>query len=336
MSDDKLLVIDLKPMPSGARYEDAYGKYLDIFKRVAETPPEVKVRVLYAPCSWVPLLVYLGAEVDSVQDFFDHDCVLRSMMTDSDGDYDGIGAVDRTMVEVLCGFRPECVDALWKCDMEWDCKRTRDEGKREFIVTTNGAFYRKEVLRYLETLQVYRSPYRFAVLIPCAADKPYPALLHQRVLDILPPHYELITATGVLGLVPQSLWAVMPYYDSGIPNEWRLYNMTREYFNRHDYVHVISYTDFYSYAIAQGFAAIGQSERLQFVDPPVRRMGYLDLLAPHRLDALRLMFKPETAATETCHARFRNGMMRCVCGNAWERGAEKPECKHHKPASEVV
>jgi hypothetical protein len=317
---------DLTTMPKGARYEDTYGGYLEFFREVAETPADVKIAVDGAPHSWVPLLEHLGCMVRSQRAVFEH-CEMIALMTTE-------ATFDRTAVEVLCGFRPECVDALWKCDNEWDTKRVPDEGKREFIVTTNGAFYRKEVLRYLETLQVYRSPYRFAVLIPCAADKPYPALLHQRVLDILPPHYELIPATGVLGLVPQSLWAVMPYYDSGIPNEWRLYNMTREYFNRHDYVHVISYTDFYSYAIAQGFAAIGQSERLQFVDPPVRRMGYLDLLAPHRLDALRLMFKPETAATETCHARFKNGMMRCVCGNAWERGAEKPECKHHKHPTE--
>jgi predicted RNA-binding protein len=200
------------------------------------------------------------------------------------------GEVGRTTVEALCGFRPELVDALWKCDMEWSTQRVPNEGRRDFIVTSNGSFFRPEVLHYInEELQAYKPTKKKCVLIPCAADKPYPSPLHQAVLDILPADYDLITATGVLGLVPQALWPVMPYYDSGVPYEWRLFNIAQWYFSRHAYHHVIAYTDFYSYTIAKALAHMPYL-KLDFVDEPVVRKGYLDLLAPERLEKLRTLF----------------------------------------------
>jgi predicted RNA-binding protein len=283
--------VNLFPLPTGARYEDTYGAYLDIFKDIAETPTTHVVEVARSPVAWVPLLRYLGCDVVSVQEFFEHDRLISGMLIDLQGK-----PVDRTTVEVLCGFRPECVDALWKCDVEWNAEqRVKNEGKQTFIVTTNGSFWRAEVLNYIKQgLANYTPQHSRCVLVPCAADKPYPSPLHKEVLKRMPKSYELIIATGVLGLVPYSLWSKMPYYDSGLPNEWRLMNVVKDYFTRHEYSHVIAYTDFYSYAISCGIelmeVAFERRPAVSYVDPPEPRNGYLDLLDPDRLERLSNLF----------------------------------------------
>ena len=60
--------------------------------------------------------------------------------------------------EIMCTARPETIDGLWKLDNEWPkskCLLAIPE-QRELIVTTSTAFYRREVLRYLnEILPAY-------------------------------------------------------------------------------------------------------------------------------------------------------------------------------------
>lgn len=314
------MIIDLRQFDfsnGGLRYEDTYGKYLDIFRSVAEADPLVQVDVQGPPWSWVPLLMYLGAGVHQPQMVFEL-CPLVAHLPPV--------RWDRTAVEVLCGVRPECVDALWKCDMEWKTERVRDEGRKEFVVTTNGAYHRAEVLEFMDHLDHYQPSRKRCVLVPCAADKPYPAPLHQKVLNILPDDYELIIATGVLGLVPQGLWDVMPHYDSGIPNQWRLFVRARDFFNKHHFDHVIAYTDFYSLTIARALEPFTDT-RLSFVDPPIERAGYLDLMDTRRLAALRALFiGPEVPAK--CWAKQRGAVASCVCGVTWEPAQEKkPECR---------
>jgi hypothetical protein len=272
--------LDLTTLPSGARYEDTYGKWLDIFKQVAVK--EI-TEVIRPPAAWVPLLKYMGARVIGCQTYFDHDYILSSIVF-------GLH-LDRTAVEVLCGLRPETADALWKYDMEWSGYKVPNEKKREFIVTNNGSFHRPEVIDYLNELALYRSPFDHAVLVPCAADKPYPAELHKAVKAILPPHYGLYVATGVLGIVPEDLWPIAPYYDSGIPNQWRLFKIAGAFFRRNPHKKVICYTDFYSEALYHALTPIVPS--LLFVDPPIERNGYLDLLDKDRLSRLTSLVYPK-------------------------------------------
>ena len=69
----------------------------------------------------------------------------------------------------MCTARPETIDRLWKLDNEWPKSKRllAIPEQREFIVTTSAAFYRREVLRYLnEILPAYAPTKRKVILYP--------------------------------------------------------------------------------------------------------------------------------------------------------------------------
>ena len=71
----------------------------------------------------------------------------------------------------MCTARPETIDRLWKLDNEWPKSKRllAIPEQREFIVTTSAAFYRREVLRYLnEILPAYAPTKRKVILYPDA------------------------------------------------------------------------------------------------------------------------------------------------------------------------
>lgn len=289
--------IDLTTLPSGARYEDAYGKWLDLFHDVAVGKIQ---KVTNAPWSWWPLLRYMGAELENGRWHFPHDDLVWGAL--------GLTRprLDRTAVEVLCGFRPECVDALWKYDMEWIAENKytpHNERKKEFIVTTNGGFHRPEVMAYLHQVRSYRSPFKYAVLVPCAADKPYPSVLHKAVRARIPAHWGMYVTTGVLGVVPEALWDIAPYYDAGLPNPWRLMNETADFFVRNPHERVVCYTDYNSTVL--GRALIEADVPHQFVLPDAPEGQYQDLMSEQNLKQLEEMVAawdrtpPSSCGTDT-------------------------------------
>ena len=268
--------IDLTKMPEGGRYEDRYGHYLSIFQRVAESSVELVVK--NAPFSWIPLLTYLGAKCNGGQSYFKH-CGLVSRI---------MFPCDRLALEATTVYRPECVDALWKADMQWDVRNMNDfSPEQEFIVSNNGSFHRREVRDYFDRLEAYTPTKKKVVLVPCAADKPYPAKMHQAVLDMLPDDYYLANLTGVLGIVPQDLWEGMPYYDSGIPNEWRLAHILKGYFLRHEHERIVIYADYYNLAADQAITNAGMGDKTTFVNEVKFYYDYLDLLDNQRLSKLK-------------------------------------------------
>jgi hypothetical protein len=287
--------IDLTELPSGDTYEDRYGGYLHVFEQVATTPPDVPVLVVNAPSSWIPLLCYLGAECHGSQNFFEHDVYVHRVLACSSNGIVGNAQrfrQDRTLVEVLCGFRPECVDALWKVDREWATPFGRGDYRqsREFIVTTNAAFSRKEVQTYLARLRTFVPPKgkTACVIVPCAADKPYPSPLHTAVKNLFPSKsWYLAIATGVLGIVPEMLWDEMPYYDSGIPNRWRVFQETLTYFSRTNHAGVMVYSDFYCGAISLGLQRAGTYHVPLFPAYVEDVPGYEPLLSEGNLERLR-------------------------------------------------
>lgn len=274
-----MTTIDLTQMPSEFRYEDRYGHYMEIFRTIAYTEPAELVQVVNPPICWIPFLRILGCEVQGCQNYFEHDSILVSMV---------MQPLDRTAIEVLAGFRPELTDVLWKMDVQWtDAKRKWNyTEEREFIVTTNGSFHRASILKYLEELRHYTPPCDKVVLVPCAADKPYPAPLHSAVLAMLPSDYYLANLTGVLGIVPQEKWGTMPLYDSGVPYEWRLLNVAREYFTRNKHRRIVVYADFYNLAIQEALRTVTDTD-VVFVNEARFYADYLNLLDPQLLAKLQ-------------------------------------------------
>lgn len=284
--DSKPFYVDLRILPEGACYEDRYQGYLKVFERIASVPKQEQVLVDAPPYSWVPLLRHLNCNISQPRIVFDHCKFIPPVLEHSTAD------IDRTAVEVLCGFRPETSDALWKIDVgQYSQRRVRQYPKdKELIVTTNGAFHRPEVMEFRSKLYQYVPTKKKVVLVPCAADKPYPAPMHQKVLDMMPDDFYMMNVTGVLGLIPQDLWPDMPHYDSGIPNRWRVVEQVSRYFSifRHD--HIISYCDFYNEAIYAGLRLMPHSQSVYFVNEVQFYYDYLDLMAPERLERLKDAF----------------------------------------------
>lgn len=266
--------IDLSTLPEGERYEDRYGAWIRIFEQVAHQPPHVSVRIIGAPWSWVPLLDALGAGIVGARDHFEHCASVRAAWSN--------GPTDRTALEVLCGFRPETADALWKCDAQWKSDRVElliraASRQREFIVTTNSSFWRSAVTDYAKILNDYVPLKRRVVLVPCAADKPYPARLHKMVREVVTEDWYIATITGVLGIVPEALWPVMPHYDSGIPNEWRVQQAVQAYFVKHPHEKIVVFSDFYSVPIMNGLILADAYDEARFAVQPKFYPDYLPL-----------------------------------------------------------
>jgi len=157
------------------------------------------------------------------------------------------------------------------------------------------------VMDYLrEFRNNYKPTKKNVVLVPCAADKPYPSPLHRAVKNLLPSDdWYIACVTGVLGIVPEDLWPIMPHYDSGIPNRWRVMQMVKEYFGEFRHDRIVVYSDFYSEAIKAGLDALasrqpldldiyltGPTHRVDYVIPVEFYANYLDLMDPGYLNKL--------------------------------------------------
>ncbi len=281
---------------SGLRYEDRYGGYLEIFHDILKAVNESDdpVLVVGAPWSWVPLIRYMGAEIERPVAYFGVAdqiafCVLRQASSPH--------LLTRSVIETLCTLRPETIDALWKVDRQWNLKaKGAPPPLTEFIITGNGSFDREEIQTFERNLAAYKPTKDKVVLVPCAADKPYPAEIHKAVLALMPPDYYLANVTGVLGIVPMDLWPVMPHYDSGIPNEWRAMNVIKNYFTRFPHKKIVVYCDFYNLAISAGLTLAGSTTGgtdVVFVNDVKFYADYLNLLDTERLSALKLAFEED-------------------------------------------
>jgi len=283
-------VIDLEQLPTGHWYEDRYRGYIQIFDEIAHLPASERVTVRNAPWSWVPLLMHLNCDISSARNHFEHCPIVAGALQPI---MNAHALLDRTMVDCLVSFRPETADCLWKVDMQW--KNEIDPGrvrvypavKGDIIITTNGAYHRHEIIGYMDKLAEYKPTKKKCILVPCAADKPYPSPMHEAVLNMMPSDYYLMNATGVVGLVPQDLWPIMPKYDSGIPNQWRLYETIGWYFNEHKHDRVVVYCDFYSPTIVHAFIALEQEHIVEYAIEPKEYDDYLDLLDSRYLNQLR-------------------------------------------------
>jgi len=206
----------------GATYEDKYGKQLEIFRTVAEAENGT-----YQVCGVVPacardLLFYLGEGLD------------RS--------WTPMLVLRREELEAKCAYLPVTVDALWRADMKWSGAR-RHTYETKFNIATYSGFWRPEILDFMDKVARYRTQYSKCVIVPCAADKPYPAPLHQKVREVVGPEYEMIVVSSAVGLAPEPLWALMPNYDAGLPFFERVADVAAEYFAVNDYDEIIVYTD---------------------------------------------------------------------------------------------
>ena len=233
-------------------YSHEYDGYLGFFRLLGYSPYSWKLQNV--PRCWGPLLLWMGHTVESTVCHFSCDSHL---------DYTEayrLSAFKREQLEIASVSRPELVHGLYCADTEWPLPMSaeRKQRRKQFPVTCNGSFYRPEVQEYRDMLNLYMPDEHTTkcVLVPCSASKPYPSPLHRAVLDVLNDDWELIVCTGVLGLVPENLFAFAPEYDSGVPNLERCSETVSWYFTKHRYETVLVYSDFYAYAVKNGFDEI--------------------------------------------------------------------------------
>lgn len=268
----------------GEEYTHEYDNYLNFFHFLACS--DTQITCTNVPSCWGPFILYLGHKVDSdaIYEEGEHekawDCCnfhwLRFYQDAKD---------KRRAVEIVSACRPELVHALYCADTEWPCLlREKHKHEKSFYVTCNASFFRPEVLEYKKKLMAYKPKVQKAVLVPCAAAKPYPAPLHKEVLKrINLKEWHVITATGVLGLVPQELWHIMPHYDSGLPNIINCSQTVEWYFTKHKYTHLLIYSDFYAYAIRLGLDECSWDGKKRFVCGSHYRDHYENLLEEKNL-----------------------------------------------------
>ncbi len=271
----------------GENYAHEYAGYLNFFALLGNATKPIKCRNV--PSCWAPFVCYLGHAVESTADHWDLDGL--------DWHRQYLQSVDkRRVVEVASAARPELVHALYLADTEWPCPlRSPATPQKEFVVTCNGSYFRPEIRAYQQALAGYAPAHTRAVIVPCAAAKPYPAPLHRAVIAALDrlgllDRWHLIIATGVLGLVPEDLWDEMPLYDSGMPNWERCRRAVEWYFTRHPYKALVVYSDFYAPAIYDGLYAANFSQALdtEFVLGWHWRDSYENLLLPEHLQRLEV------------------------------------------------
>ena len=237
---------DLIKQVVGHGYAHEYDDYLALFRTLAQT--DELYLCVNVPASWGPFIRWLGHQVESVKrvEGWDGETIewCKAYVEAKD---------KRRIVEIASTVRPELVHALYCADTEWSCPLRAKTNLLGFPITCNGSFFRDEVLGYKQKLNAFKPTKRRAVIVPCAAEKPYPSPLHSAVLDrIDTEQWHVIVATGVLGLVPQELWPEAPHYDSGLPNLFRCSITAQWFFSKFQYEAVVVYSDFYAYAFKQG------------------------------------------------------------------------------------
>lgn len=281
-------------IPSGERYGDQYGAWLELFRKIAESSDPVKV--ISPPSSWVPFLIYIGANVEGWREHF----LCDAWLSDPISAYKNAVSKgrQREYVEHVCALRPELVDSLWKVDAQWKAARVDHTEQREFIVTTYNAWYRPEIQKFLERLKDYRVPegIKNCVITNCAADKPYPSPLHRAIRSVLPDKsWHLVIATGVLGVVPEELWDVMPLYDAGIPNFSRCTEQWELFLPRVNYDRIIVFTEMYSQSVERAFRSVSQEKRdcVNWVLKPDHYKDYLPLESSEYIERLRRAIQNE-------------------------------------------
>ena len=247
----------------GPGYSNTYERFLSTFQFLATTSEVVTCENV--PMCWVPLIRWLGHEIGScgvvVGANWDGD------MIDWTAAYD-LALDKRHLVEISSACRPELVHALFKVDTEWPCPlRYNQPYMTNFVVTTNGSFFRSEVLSYLRRLvTTFFPPTRRVIITPCFADKPYPSPVQTKILSLIDQtKWYLASATGVLGISPQPLWPFAPSYDAGVPNLERCEKIMRWFFTAHAHDAVVVYSDFYASAVHRAWIDSKATGKIAFV-----------------------------------------------------------------------
>lgn len=269
----------------GEAYCHEYDNYLNFFHMLACSDTQITCKNV--PQCWIPFVAYLGHKVVSIKNRWDCDNTCWDNFYNDSKD-------KRRVVEIASSCRPELVHALYCADTEWPCLlKEKHEHQKEFLVTCNASFFRPEVEHYRkEILGKFIAPKQKAVIVPCAASKPYPAPLHKEVKKVLqravpyPDQWHIITATGVLGLIPEELWKDMPHYDSGLPNILRCAQTVAWYFTKHRYTHICIYSDFYAYAVRLGLDEANWEGYRRFVMGIHYRDTYSNLMLKEHLQDL--------------------------------------------------
>lgn len=265
---------------TGREYEREYDGWLATFQMLASTDQPFELENV--PSCWAPFLMYLGHTVATIQPVdgweLEHVEWLAEYLVATD---------PRRVVEVASTCRPELVHALYCADTVWPCPLRRCLPKKAFPVTCNGSFFRHEVRTFRRLLEAYWPNKTKAVVVPCSADKPYPSRIHQEVIKRLPDDsWHLVVAAGVLGLVPQELWSVMPQYDAGLPNPQRVTDTFRWYFSKHRYEAIVVFSDFYGDAVKRGLEEASSTVPIEYIFGSHYRDTYENLLLTEHLDRL--------------------------------------------------
>jgi Domain of unknown function (DUF5591) len=166
----------------------------------------------------------------------------------------------RELVESVVTLDPVLADFLYILDNTMDYRNTptkQDNTVCSKVKLTNWQSYgRQEIKELLGEIDKIRSAKTTAVVLPCSRRRPYGASrTHHKVWQQLAPlgveaacvHQIVITS---LAVVPDELWnhPIVLRYDGGVPDIYRILQLSRRYFSRNRYHQVIDCLHFRPYS----------------------------------------------------------------------------------------
>ncbi len=152
--------------------------------------------------------------------------------------------------------------------------------KRRLYLTSWQSYGRPSVLALERKVMCIRPTAHVAVVLPCSLGRPYDrSKTHKRLYDALKAQghdiseMHRVVLTG-LGLLPEELWSAPEVlsYDTGVPDIYRLFRLSRDYFRRAPYAMVLDCLQFRPY-----------NELLAIL----HREGVIRQLQPFRLKSVR-------------------------------------------------
>jgi len=230
--------------------KDTEGSYLELFRAITEYCMSMPVRMAYVPPSWVALLRVIGASVVSVETFFAEDDFVEVPL---------LGDLPRHFVAVMCCHRPET--SLYLQEMYTSGIKLKNlvKDSTPVTVTCRGDFMSPAIIDSLTDLTNLMDKgsfdgYRNVILIPNVTtdEVGFHSAIRAavnagvyRATELLGKQFDgewnLVEVSGVYGVRPESTWGSTSSYDSAVPNEWRIIQYLRWFFNAVEPEAVISY-----------------------------------------------------------------------------------------------
>jgi len=222
---------------------------------LAKRKDKIRFFVFNCPKDYVPLVLYLGHDVDfaSVRDttlgsmeFFPVDFVVETSREALKEE----GKL-RDLVEIFANSSPRVADILYRIDHMGVTKDKRIAGRKKINFSSWASYGRSYIRDISKEMANFVDDKEKCLILPCAGRRPYnESKIHKEIY----PGVEDLESFGKvvvtsLGVIPEKFWnhSVVLSYNAGVPEVWRLYQLCKVYFTKNNYKEYRNFIEFEPY-----------------------------------------------------------------------------------------